>query len=72
MTACMQALAAHVCYVLAGWHSQPCDAASQTCLVGGDHRAHPRCFATPLAMQRSEVLEWARSQGNTSQCLAAA
>lgn len=59
----MQALAAHVCYVLAGLPSQPYDAASQLCLVGADHRAHPRCFATPPVMQRSELLEWARSQG---------
>lgn len=57
-------MAAHVCYVLAGLHSQAYDAASQLCLVGGDHRAYPRCFATLLAMQRNEVLEWARCQGN--------
>ena len=56
-------MAAHVCYVLAGLHSQPYGAASQLCLVGGDHRAQPRCFATLSAMQRNEVLEWARCQG---------
>ena len=62
-TDCIQALAAHVCYVLAGLHSQPYDATSQVCLVGADHRAYPRCFATPPAMQRNEILEWARGQG---------
>lgn len=59
-------MAAHVCYMLAGLHSQPYDAAAQLCLVGGDHRAHPRCFATLSAMQRNEVLEWARCQGMLS------
>lgn len=61
--ACMQALAAHVCYVLAGLHSQAYDDASQLCLVGADHRSQPRRFATLSAMQRNEVLEWAHCQG---------
>lgn len=59
----MQAVAAHICYVLAGMHTQPFDPASQMCLVGADHRTSPRRFASIPALQRSEVLEWARSQG---------
>ena len=59
----MQAVAAHICYVLAGVHTQPFDPASKLCLVGANHRTHPRRFASIPALQRSEVLEWARSQG---------
>ena len=67
----LQAVAAHICYVLAGLHIQPCDPVSQLCLVGGDHRTCPRQFATVSALQRSEVLEWARSQGQLSTSFAA-
>lgn len=63
----MQAVAGHICYVLAGLHVQPYGPASQVCLVGADHRSCPRRFATIPALQRSEVLEWARSQGRHSQ-----
>jgi len=59
----LQAVAGHICYVLAGLHTQPHGPASQLCLVGADHHSCPRCFATIPALQRSEVLEWARSQG---------
>jgi len=59
----MQAVAGHICYVLAGLHTQPHGPASQLCLVGADHRTCPRRFATIPALQRSEILEWARSQG---------
>ena len=58
----MQAVAGHICYVLAGLHTQPHGPASQLCLVGADHHTCPRRFATIPALQRSEVLEWARSQ----------
>ena len=63
----VQAVAGHICYVLAGLHVQPHGPASQVCLVGADHHSWPRCFATISALQRSEVLEWARSQGRHTQ-----
>ncbi|KAL0026968.1 hypothetical protein WJX79_003842 [Trebouxia sp. C0005] len=64
-----QAVAGHICYILAGLHTQPHGPASQMCLVGADHHSCPRRFATIPALQRSEVLEWARSQGNSSYTL---
>ncbi|DBA94995.1 TPA: hypothetical protein ACH3X1_002518 [Trebouxia sp. C0004] len=64
-----QAVAGHICYVLAGLHTQPHGPASQLCLVGADHHTCPRCFVTIPAVQRSEALEWARSQGNSSYTL---
>ncbi|KAK9806007.1 hypothetical protein WJX73_003988 [Symbiochloris irregularis] len=59
--------AAHVCYVAAGVPPQAFDPSSRMCLPGVDHRRNPRSFCTSAAaMQRSEVLEWARTQGNAA------
>lgn len=65
----MQAVAAHICYLLAGVHPQPFAAASHLCLLGGNHRGNRRCYASVAAMQRTQVLEWARSQGTSRACV---
>ena len=65
----MQATAAHICYLLAGVHPQLFDAASHLCLLGGNHRGDRRCYASVAAMQRTQVLEWARSQGTSLACV---
>lgn len=60
----LQAVAAHVCYLVASSAPQAYEPASRLCLPGEDHRVQARCFATRIAaLQRSEVLEWARTSG---------
>lgn len=61
----LQAVAAHICYALAGVDPQQYDAASQMCLLGGNHRSNIRCYASVSAMQQTQILEWARSQGTS-------
>ncbi|KAK9825303.1 hypothetical protein WJX74_007514 [Apatococcus lobatus] len=55
--------AAHACFVVAGEPPQGFSAEACMCLVGGDHLGRPRTFACPAALQRTEILEWARPSG---------
>lgn len=59
----LQVEAAHLCYMVAGLAPQSFDVAARLCLLGADHRASPRCFASVAALQRTEVLEWAKLPG---------
>ena len=52
-----------MCYVLKGLVPAPFDPAARMCLPGGDHRGHPRTFASTAAIHRALVLDWARQQG---------
>lgn len=60
----MQAEAAHVCYLTAGCLPLPNDnPACKLALLGGDHLAQRRTYASLLAIMRTEVYEFARCQG---------
>lgn len=59
----MQEDAAQLCYLVAGLMPQPYDPAARLCLLGADHRAAPRSLASIPALQRTEVLEWAKLPG---------
>jgi hypothetical protein len=45
---------------------QPYDPAARVCLLGADHRAAARSFASVAALQRTEVFEWAKLPGACS------
>lgn len=62
----MQEDAAQLCYLVAGLMPQPYDPAARLCLLGADHRAAPRSLASIPALQRTEVLEWAKLPGEYS------
>lgn len=59
----MQVIPAHLCYIVAGVIPAAYDPSSRLCLPGGDHRRHPRTFASTEAIQAGLLLEWARMQG---------
>lgn len=63
--------AAHACYVIAQLQLQPYAPHNRLCLVGADHRARPRTFATPAAIQRTEILEHCVMQANPQAVLGA-
>ncbi len=58
--------AAHVCYVLAQAPFLPVtDSNARLVLVGGDHKRRPNSFVSAESVQRSEVLEYCKSLGNS-------
>ena len=63
----MQVEAAHLCFVVGGMPMQPWDAAAPFCIVGQDSRHRPRQLMDLFALQQTEVLDWARSQGEAFQ-----
>ena len=62
--------AAHAAYALAGATPQPFHPSSRLCLVGADHRRNPRTYATPAAIQRTELLEHSMALANSQYVLA--
>lgn len=52
-----------MCYLVAGLAPGFWDPGSRLCAVGADHRSAPRSLACVAALQRTEVLEWARLPG---------
>ncbi len=65
----MQVEAAHLCYLVGGVLPQVYDASARMCLLGADHRSAPHTLASLPALQRTEVLEWAKLPGAHSLCL---
>ena len=62
--------AAHACYLLAGVAPSPLGSpGARMCLVGADHGQHPRTFATPTALLRTELLEAALRGANSQAAL---
>ena len=59
----MQVEAAHLCYLVGGVLPQVYDPGARMCLLGADHRAAPHILASLPALQRTEVLEWAKLPG---------
>lgn len=55
---------AHTCYLVAETSFELFSKEARLCLVGADHFKYQRTFATPQAIQRTELYEYAKSLGN--------
>ncbi|XAR54948.1 hypothetical protein NMG60_11030295 [Bertholletia excelsa] len=57
-------VAAHICYLVAEANFEPYSDSARLCLVGADHWKFPRTFASPDAIQRTELYEYSKVLGN--------
>jgi len=57
--------ASHIAYIIAKERPIPYALNSRLCLLGADHRKYPRTYATPQAIQLTEMLESALVGGNS-------
>ncbi|KAL3645591.1 hypothetical protein CASFOL_010771 [Castilleja foliolosa] len=57
--------AAHICYLVAEANFEPYSDTARMCLVGADHWKFPRTYASPEAIQRTEVYEYSKTLGNS-------
>ncbi|KAL8539743.1 hypothetical protein ACS0TY_001381 [Phlomoides rotata] len=58
-------IAAHICYLVAEASFEPFSDSARLCLVGADHFKFPRTFASPEAIQRTEIFEYSKTLGNS-------
>ncbi|KAJ9556248.1 hypothetical protein OSB04_010862, partial [Centaurea solstitialis] len=58
-------IAAHICYLVAEANFEPYSDSARVCLIGADHWKHPRTYASPEAIQRTEVYEYSKLLGNS-------
>ncbi|XP_071690032.1 protein transport protein SEC16B homolog isoform X2 [Rutidosis leptorrhynchoides] len=58
-------IAAHICYLVAEANFEPYSDSARLCLLGADHWKHPRTYASPEAIQRTEVYEYSKLLGNS-------
>ncbi|KAI3689683.1 hypothetical protein L2E82_47648 [Cichorium intybus] len=58
-------IAAHICYLVAEANFEPYSDSARLCLIGADHWKHPRTYASPQAIQRTEVYEYSKLLGNS-------
>ncbi|KAL4565648.1 hypothetical protein LXL04_029751 [Taraxacum kok-saghyz] len=58
-------IAAHICYLVAEANFEPYSDSARLCLIGADHWKHPRTYACPEAIQRTEVYEYSKLLGNS-------
>ncbi|KAK3195096.1 hypothetical protein Dsin_026406 [Dipteronia sinensis] len=56
--------AAHACYLVADSNFEPYSDSARLCLIGADHWKFPRTYASPQAIQRTELYEYAKVLGN--------
>ncbi|EEC72304.1 hypothetical protein OsI_05487 [Oryza sativa Indica Group] len=61
--------AAHSCYLVAELNIDPYSESARLCLLGADHLKCPRTFASPEAIQRTEIYEYAKVLGNSQYIL---
>lgn len=57
--------AAHTCYLAAEANFEPYSDSARLCLIGADHWKYPRTYASPDAIQRTELYEYAKVLGNS-------
>ncbi|KAF3795216.1 transport protein SEC16B-like protein [Nymphaea thermarum] len=57
--------AAHACYLIAETNFEAFSDTTRLCLVGADHWNSPRTYASPNAIQRTELYEYAKVLGNS-------
>ncbi|KAL6981727.1 hypothetical protein U1Q18_023349 [Sarracenia purpurea var. burkii] len=60
-----EVIAAHICYLVAEANFEPYSDSARICLVGADHWRFPRTYASPEAIQRTEVYEYSKVLGNS-------
>nr|XP_016439252.1 PREDICTED: protein transport protein SEC16A homolog [Nicotiana tabacum] len=58
-------VAAHICYLVAEANIEPYSDSARLCLVGADHWKFPRTYASPEAIQRTEIYEYSKVLGNS-------
>ncbi|XP_024532259.1 protein transport protein SEC16B homolog isoform X1 [Selaginella moellendorffii] len=61
----LQICGAHICYLVANASFKPFSPPARLCLIGADHCKYPRTYASPEAIQRMEVYEFARVTSNS-------
>ncbi|XP_042384723.1 protein transport protein SEC16A homolog isoform X1 [Zingiber officinale] len=57
--------AAHTCYLVAEANIEPYSDSARLCLIGADHLKYPRTYASADAIQRTELYEYSKVQGNS-------
>ncbi|KAJ6308730.1 hypothetical protein OIU76_018335 [Salix suchowensis] len=57
--------AAHICYLIADANFESYSDTARLCLIGADHWKHPRTYANPEAIQRTELYEYSKVLGNS-------
>ncbi|MCD7450478.1 hypothetical protein HAX54_006549 [Datura stramonium] len=58
-------VAAHICYLVAEANFEQYSDTGRLCLVGADHLKFPRTYASPEAIQRTEIYEYSKVLGNS-------
>uniref|UniRef100_M1AXM2 Protein transport protein sec16 n=1 Tax=Solanum tuberosum TaxID=4113 RepID=M1AXM2_SOLTU len=58
-------VAAHICYLVAEANFEQYSDTARLCLVGADHLKSPRTYASPEAIQRTEIYEYSKVLGNS-------
>ncbi|KAK4761593.1 hypothetical protein SAY87_029477 [Trapa incisa] len=58
-------MAAHLCYLVAEANFESYSDSARLCLVGADHWKCPRTYASPEAIQRTELYEYSKVLGNS-------
>ncbi|KAJ4954558.1 hypothetical protein NE237_011341 [Protea cynaroides] len=61
--------AAHTCYLVADANFESYSDSARLCLIGADHWKHPRTYASPEAIQRTELFEYSKVLGNSQSIL---
>ncbi|KAE8678024.1 Protein transport protein SEC16B-like protein [Hibiscus syriacus] len=57
--------AAHICYLVAEANFESYSGSARLCLIGADHLKFPRTYASPEAIQRTELYEYSKVLGNS-------
>ncbi|KAM7257664.1 hypothetical protein ACFE04_013405 [Oxalis oulophora] len=57
--------AAHICYLVAEANFESYSDSARLCLIGSDHWKYPRTYASPEAIQRTELYEYSKVLGNS-------
>ncbi|KAG1359318.1 Protein transport protein sec16 [Cocos nucifera] len=57
--------AAHTCYLVAEANFESYSDSARLCLIGADHWKCPRTYASPEAIQRTELYEYSKVLGNS-------
>ncbi|KAL6181301.1 hypothetical protein ACLB2K_047956 [Fragaria x ananassa] len=57
--------AAHICYLIAEANFESYSDTARLCLIGADHWKLPRTYASPEAIQRTELYEYSKMLGNS-------
>ncbi|KAK1273811.1 hypothetical protein QJS04_geneDACA012439 [Acorus gramineus] len=61
--------AAHTCFLVAESLFEPYSDKAKLCLIGADHVRYPRTYASPAAIQRTELYEYSKVLGNSQYAL---